>query len=106
MKITIYSLVIIFCTAFTFAQSENLSDGIYAQFRTEKGTILCQLEFEKTPMTVGNFVGLAEGLLPELFIFHIIWRLYANYLFCEMFLCSLSLQSHYGIVPKSLFMTD
>ena len=61
MKITIYSLVIIFCTAFTFAQSENLSDGIYAQFRTEKGTILCQLEFEKTPMTVGNFIGLAEG---------------------------------------------
>ena len=61
MKITIYSLVIIFCTAFTFAQSENLSDGIYAEFRTEKGTILCQLEFEKTPMTVGNFVGLAEG---------------------------------------------
>ena len=61
MKITIYSLVIIFCTAFTFAQSENLSDGIYVEFRTEKGTILCQLEFEKTPMTVGNFIGLAEG---------------------------------------------
>ena len=63
MKITIYILVIIFCTAFTFAQSENLSDGIYAEFRTEKGTILCQLEFEKTPMTVGNFVGLTEGKL-------------------------------------------
>ena len=61
MKNTIYSLAIIFCAAFAFGQSDNLSDGMYAEFQTEKGTILCQLEFEKTPMTVGNFVGLAEG---------------------------------------------
>ena len=49
------------CIFATLLKIKNMNNGLYAKFNTSKGEILVNLEFEKTPGTVGNFVALAEG---------------------------------------------
>ena len=42
-----------------------MQDGIYVKITTEKGEILGQLTYKRTPGTVANFVALAEGNLEN-----------------------------------------
>jgi peptidyl-prolyl cis-trans isomerase A (cyclophilin A) len=63
MKKIILSFGLVASTVLTaFGQGvTETAEGIYAVFNTTKGIIVCQLEYKLTPMTVANFVGLAEG---------------------------------------------
>ena len=46
---------------FLMAQDTQLDDGLYARIVTDKGDILLTLHYQKVPLTVINFVSLAEG---------------------------------------------
>ncbi len=43
----------------------DLEDGVYAEFNTNQGTAVAKLNFQETPLTVANFVALAEGKQEE-----------------------------------------
>ncbi|GMN09362.1 peptidylprolyl isomerase [Croceitalea sp. MTPC9] len=51
-------------TACKSAKYTDIDDGIYADIQTTKGDILVKLHHNATPITVANFVSLAEGKSP------------------------------------------
>ncbi len=59
------TLVLIFAIMNTSCQENHsdLNDGLYAEFVTDRGEILVELYPQRVPLTVINFVGLAEGKL-------------------------------------------
>lgn len=64
------SVKIVFVLAVIFSACKSkypaLENGLYADIQTNKGDILIKLHHNKVPMTVANFVSLAEGNNPKL----------------------------------------
>lgn len=64
MKKVFLFLFISLVSISSWAQSEEeLPEGLYAKMNTNKGSILLELYFKATPLTVANFVALSEGKL-------------------------------------------
>lgn len=62
MKKNILFLLILTASLYSCKEEKNnLPDGLYAQIETNKGNIIVQLDYEKAPITVANFVTLVEG---------------------------------------------
>ena len=61
-KIALFTLII--CSLFFIScNATKKEDGMYAKIITNKGDILLSLTYDKTPLTVANFIGLAEGTM-------------------------------------------
>ena len=54
-------VILVSISACKTTKYNDLDDGMYADLQTDKGDILLKLEYDKTPITVANFVSLAEG---------------------------------------------
>lgn len=63
MKKTVLLFVSLFSLLFVSCGEnyDRLGDGIFGIIKTSKGEIIVYLEYEKTPITVANFILLAEG---------------------------------------------
>lgn len=65
MRLLITAVFAIIFSGFSYSQSKDLDleKGIYANISTNKGDIFLELHQDEAPLTVANFVGLAEGKL-------------------------------------------
>jgi len=60
-NLTLFSAIFFLMLSCKSHNYKGLDDGLYAELQTNKGNILLQLYAKNVPMTVANFVSLAEG---------------------------------------------
>lgn len=60
-KNILFVLLLISCFYSCKNESDYFADGLYAKIETNKGIIYLELDYRKVPITVANFVTLAEG---------------------------------------------
>ena len=64
LKFLLISSVFLINSCNNMKDYSNLTDGIYADIQTNKGDMILKLTYEETPLTVSNFIALAEGNHP------------------------------------------
>ncbi len=63
-KMYLLALVALLMASCKTSKRADLGDGLFADIKTSEGDIIVRLEQDKTPVTVANFVSLAEGTNP------------------------------------------
>lgn len=64
--ILLFELLLIAHSVQSQEKEFRLPDGVNAVFNTNKGKIVVSLDYRNTPMTVANFIGLAEGTVSNI----------------------------------------
>lgn len=60
-KLNLILILVLFFASCSSSKYSDLGDGIFADIQTNKGDMVVELYYQQTPITVANFISLAEG---------------------------------------------
>lgn len=60
-RLILFLAVLLTTSGLSQSRAEDLSEGIFASMKTSKGPMLIRLHYREAPLTVANFIGLADG---------------------------------------------